>query len=155
MACSNGVEEGWGGEGRERREGREGREGRERKEGSVYLIHPSQILIPVFALGRAQELCILLESYWCVLCTVRACLLSVRMSVRTHATCSQQFPYPPPPHSPPPPPRDRMNLTAPIYFTMGLTEKVHAQTITCVCAHITSMHLFGCASGLVGRCMLV
>ena len=28
--------------------------------------------------------------------------------------------------SPPPPPsRDRMNLTAPIYFTMGLTEKVH------------------------------
>ena len=25
-----------------------------------------QVLIPVFALGRAQELCILLESYWLV-----------------------------------------------------------------------------------------
>ncbi len=25
---------------------------------------PLQVLIPVFALGRAQELCILLESYW-------------------------------------------------------------------------------------------
>ena len=40
-------------------------------------------LIPVFALGRAQELCILLESYW-----------------------------------------DRMNLKVPIYFSLGLTEKV-------------------------------
>lgn len=42
-----------------------------------------QVLIPVFALGRAQELCILLETYW-----------------------------------------DRMNLDVPIYFSMGLTEKV-------------------------------
>ena len=42
-----------------------------------------QVLIPVFALGRAQELCILLESYW-----------------------------------------DRMNIKVPIYFSLGLTEKV-------------------------------
>ena len=42
-----------------------------------------QVLIPVFALGRAQELCILLESYW-----------------------------------------ERMNLNIPIYFSLGLTEKV-------------------------------
>lgn len=41
-----------------------------------------QVLIPVFALGRAQELCILLETYW-----------------------------------------ERMNLTVPIYFSAGLTEK--------------------------------
>ena len=50
-----------------------------------------QVLIPVFALGRAQELCILLETYW-----------------------------------------DRMNLKVPIYFSMGLTEKVrrfHSQLI--------------------------
>ena len=26
--------------------------------------HPPQVLIPVFALGRAQELCILLETFW-------------------------------------------------------------------------------------------
>lgn len=37
----------------------------------------------MFALGRAQELCILLETYW-----------------------------------------DRMNLKVPIYFSLGLTEKV-------------------------------
>lgn len=37
----------------------------------------------MFALGRAQELCILLESYW-----------------------------------------DRMNIKVPIYFSLGLTEKV-------------------------------
>lgn len=43
-----------------------------------------KVLIPVFALGRAQELCILLESYW-----------------------------------------ERMNLTAPIYFALGLTEKAN------------------------------
>lgn len=51
-----------------------------------------QVLIPVFALGRAQELCILLETYW-----------------------------------------DRMNLKVPIYFSMGLTEKVgHCELIyTC------------------------
>ena len=42
-----------------------------------------QVLIPVFALGRAQELCILLETYW-----------------------------------------ERMNLKVPIYFSLGLTEKV-------------------------------
>ena len=42
-----------------------------------------QVLIPVFALGRAQELCILLETYW-----------------------------------------QRMNLGVPIYFSLGLTEKV-------------------------------
>jgi integrator complex subunit 11 len=42
-----------------------------------------KVLIPVFALGRAQELCILLETYW-----------------------------------------DRMNLKVPIYFSLGLTEKV-------------------------------
>jgi integrator complex subunit 11 len=41
-----------------------------------------KVLIPVFALGRAQELCILLETYW-----------------------------------------ERMNLKAPIYFAVGLTEK--------------------------------
>lgn len=27
---------------------------------------PLQVLIPVFALGRAQELCILLETFWWV-----------------------------------------------------------------------------------------
>jgi len=43
-----------------------------------------KVLIPVFALGRAQELCILLESYW-----------------------------------------DRMNLSVPIYFSLGLTEKAN------------------------------
>ncbi|XP_067658938.1 integrator complex subunit 11-like [Haliotis asinina] len=43
-----------------------------------------KVLIPVFALGRAQELCILLETYW-----------------------------------------DRMNLKAPIYFSLGLTEKAN------------------------------
>lgn len=42
-----------------------------------------KVLIPVFALGRAQELCILLETYW-----------------------------------------ERMNLKVPIYFALGLTEKV-------------------------------
>jgi integrator complex subunit 11 len=42
-----------------------------------------KVLIPVFALGRAQELCILLETYW-----------------------------------------ERMNLQYPIYFSLGLTEKV-------------------------------
>lgn len=46
-----------------------------------------KVLIPVFALGRAQELCILLETYW-----------------------------------------DRMNLRAPIYFALGLTEKVEIGT---------------------------
>jgi len=30
----------------------------------AYNIDQFQVLIPVFALGRAQELCILLESYW-------------------------------------------------------------------------------------------
>lgn len=43
-----------------------------------------KVLIPVFALGRAQELCILLETYW-----------------------------------------ERMNLKAPIYFSLGLTEKAN------------------------------
>lgn len=43
-----------------------------------------KVLIPVFALGRAQELCILLETFW-----------------------------------------ERMNLKAPIYFSMGLTEKAN------------------------------
>lgn len=43
-----------------------------------------KVLIPVFALGRAQELCILLESYW-----------------------------------------ERMNLSVPIYFSLGLTEKAN------------------------------
>lgn len=43
-----------------------------------------KILIPVFALGRAQELCILLETYW-----------------------------------------ERNNLTVPIYFSTGLTEKAN------------------------------
>ena len=62
-----------GGEGRggERRGG-EGREGREEEGGEVrnvlfitlHCLLSPQILIPVFALGRAQELCILLESYW-------------------------------------------------------------------------------------------
>ena len=42
-----------------------------------------KVLIPVFALGRAQELCILLESYW-----------------------------------------ERTNLKVPVYFSLGLTEKV-------------------------------
>jgi integrator complex subunit 11 len=28
------------------------------------IVHMLKVLIPVFALGRAQELCILLESYW-------------------------------------------------------------------------------------------
>jgi integrator complex subunit 11 len=42
-----------------------------------------KVLIPVFAVGRAQELCILLETYW-----------------------------------------ERMNLKVPIYFAVGLTEKV-------------------------------
>ena len=42
-----------------------------------------KVLIPVFALGRAQELCILLETYW-----------------------------------------ERMQLQYPIYFSLGLTEKV-------------------------------
>ena len=49
----------------------------------VYGCVSFQVLIPVFALGRAQELCILLETYW-----------------------------------------ERMNLKVPIYFTLGLTEKV-------------------------------
>jgi Cft2 family RNA processing exonuclease len=44
----------------------------------------AQVLIPVFALGRAQELCILLDTYW-----------------------------------------ERMNLTVPIYFSAGLTEKAN------------------------------
>lgn len=44
-----------------------------------------KVLIPVFALGRAQELCILLETYW-----------------------------------------ERNNLTVPIYFSTGLTEKANA-----------------------------
>ncbi len=43
-----------------------------------------KVLIPVFALGRAQELCILLETYW-----------------------------------------ERMQLTYPIYFSLGLTEKAN------------------------------
>jgi Cft2 family RNA processing exonuclease len=42
------------------------------------------VLIPVFALGRAQELCILLDSHW-----------------------------------------ERMNITVPIYFAAGLTEKAN------------------------------
>ena len=49
----------------------------------VVVVVMIQVLIPVFALGRAQELCILLESYW-----------------------------------------ERMNLNIPIYFSLGLTEKV-------------------------------
>lgn len=49
----------------------------------IMLENKFQVLIPVFALGRAQELCILLESYW-----------------------------------------DRMNIKVPIYFSLGLTEKV-------------------------------
>jgi len=44
-----------------------------------------KVLIPVFALGRAQELCILLETYW-----------------------------------------ERMNIKAPIYFAVGMTEKVNS-----------------------------
>ena len=32
-----------------------------------------QVLIPVFALGRAQELCILLESYWSVQAALPHC----------------------------------------------------------------------------------
>jgi integrator complex subunit 11 len=43
-----------------------------------------KVLIPVFALGRAQELCILLETYW-----------------------------------------QRKNLTVPIYFSAGLTERAN------------------------------
>ncbi|KAI5077514.1 hypothetical protein GOP47_0007338 [Adiantum capillus-veneris] len=43
-----------------------------------------KVLIPVFALGRAQELCILLDDYW-----------------------------------------ERMNLTAPIYFSAGLTMQAN------------------------------
>ncbi|VDQ08944.1 unnamed protein product [Trichobilharzia regenti] len=43
-----------------------------------------KVLIPVFALGRAQELCILLESYW-----------------------------------------ERMNISVPIYFSMGMAEKAN------------------------------
>ncbi|XP_038052919.1 integrator complex subunit 11-like [Patiria miniata] len=43
-----------------------------------------KVLIPVFALGRAQELCILVETFW-----------------------------------------DRMNLTVPVYFSLGLTEKAN------------------------------
>lgn len=43
-----------------------------------------KVLIPVFALGRAQELCILLETYW-----------------------------------------ERMNLSVPIYFSTGMTEKAN------------------------------
>ena len=50
----------------------------------VFVFIFQQVLIPVFALGRAQELCILLETYW-----------------------------------------ERMNLQVPIYFSLGLTEKVH------------------------------
>ncbi|VDO69888.1 unnamed protein product [Schistosoma margrebowiei] len=42
------------------------------------------VLIPVFALGRAQELCILLETYW-----------------------------------------ERMNISVPIYFSMGMAEKAN------------------------------
>jgi len=30
----------------------------------IIFIYTCQVLIPVFALGRAQELCILLETYW-------------------------------------------------------------------------------------------
>ena len=30
----------------------------------VLIMMTMQVLIPVFALGRAQELCILLETYW-------------------------------------------------------------------------------------------
>ena len=44
-----------------------------------------KVLIPVFALGRAQELCILLETYW-----------------------------------------ERMNIKAPIYFAVGMTEKANS-----------------------------
>lgn len=43
-----------------------------------------KVLIPVFALGRAQELCILIENYW-----------------------------------------ERMNLSVPVYFSAGLTEKAN------------------------------
>mmetsp|Transcript_17939 Transcript_17939/g.31385 ORF Transcript_17939/g.31385 Transcript_17939/m.31385 type:complete len:554 (+) Transcript_17939:61-1722(+) len=43
-----------------------------------------KVLIPVFALGRAQELCILIDAYW-----------------------------------------ERMNLTAPIYFSAGMTERAN------------------------------
>ncbi|THD21787.1 Integrator complex subunit [Fasciola hepatica] len=43
-----------------------------------------KVLIPVFALGRAQELCILLETYW-----------------------------------------ERMNISVPIYFSMGMAEKAN------------------------------
>ncbi|XP_065674224.1 integrator complex subunit 11 isoform X2 [Hydra vulgaris] len=48
------------------------------------ILKGGKVLIPVFALGRAQELCILLETFW-----------------------------------------DRMNIKAPIYFSMGLTEKAN------------------------------
>lgn len=58
-----------------------------------------KVLIPVFALGRAQELCILLETYW-----------------------------------------ERMNLKAPIYFAVGLTEKVTKQNFCYVLTLI--MHLY-------------
>ena len=43
-----------------------------------------KVLIPVFALGRAQELCILVETYW-----------------------------------------ERMNLSVPIYFTVGMAERAN------------------------------
>ena len=47
-----------------------------------------KVLIPVFALGRAQELCLLLDSYW-----------------------------------------ERMNLSAPIYFSAGMAEKVYTSGV--------------------------
>ncbi|KAJ1941593.1 Integrator complex subunit 11, partial [Linderina macrospora] len=48
------------------------------------VLRGGKVLIPCFALGRAQELCILIETYW-----------------------------------------ERMGLTAPVYFSAGLTEKAN------------------------------
>ena len=67
-----------------------------------YLSLILQVLIPVFALGRAQELCILLESYW-----------SVNLFSPFFLFFQSFSPY-----------RERMNLKYPIYFSTGLTEKV-------------------------------
>ena len=55
------------------------------KKGHDCVDRGGKVLIPVFALGRAQELCILLETYW-----------------------------------------ERMNIKAPIYFAVGMTEKANS-----------------------------
>lgn len=70
-----------------------------------------QVLIPVFALGRAQELCILLETFWCFLLLL---LLHWRLE-RTSKVLTDLLPSN----------RERMNLKAPIYFSTGLTEKAN------------------------------